>query len=59
MVIYLKHEKHGTKVAISEAEALADEKNGWKRYVIGEEKPVLEVVSNTLRVKRPYNRKTA
>jgi len=32
MVIYLRHPAHGTKVAISEGEAEADEKNGWSRY---------------------------
>lgn len=32
MVIYLSHPVHGTKVAISEVEAAADEKNGWSRY---------------------------
>lgn len=32
MVIYLKHEIHGTKVACSEAEAVYDETKGWKRY---------------------------
>lgn len=31
-IIYLRHETHGTKVAISEEEAKADQKNGWKRY---------------------------
>ena len=31
-VIYLKHELHGSKVAISEEEAVADEKNGWVRF---------------------------
>lgn len=31
-VIYLRHEVHGTKVAIAEEEAQADEKKGWKRY---------------------------
>jgi hypothetical protein len=34
MNIYLKHPKHGTKVAVSELEAVADEKNGWERYEI-------------------------
>jgi len=34
MVIYMKHELHGAKVACSEAEALADEKNGWTRYEV-------------------------
>lgn len=37
MNIYLQHERHGTKVAICEAEAVADEKNGWRRYNVGEE----------------------
>lgn len=32
MVIYLRHFVYGTKVATLEAEALADEKNGWVRY---------------------------
>lgn len=30
-VIYLDHPKHGSKVACAEAEAVADEKNGWVR----------------------------
>ena len=34
-VIYLKHELHGTKVAVAEEEAAADEKNGWARYEAG------------------------
>lgn len=33
-VIYLKHPKHGKKVAISEMEAVADEENGWERYQV-------------------------
>lgn len=33
-VIYLKHERHGNKVACSEEEAKADEKNGWTRYSV-------------------------
>ena len=35
MVIYLKHPVHGTKIAISEEEALYDEKFGWTRYDAG------------------------
>lgn len=38
MVIYLKHAKHGTKVACMEEEALADEKNGWERYSVDDVK---------------------
>ena len=34
MVIYLKHPKHGTKVATSDLEAAYDEANGWERYTI-------------------------
>ena len=32
MVIYLKHDIHGTKVACTEAEAAADCSNGWQRF---------------------------
>lgn len=32
MVIYLKHPKHGTKVAISDMEAQSDIQNGWEEY---------------------------
>ena len=35
MVIYLRHPIHGNKVAIADAEADADEKNGWERYELG------------------------
>jgi hypothetical protein len=31
-IIYLKHPKHGAKVANMEAEAVYDESSGWKRY---------------------------
>lgn len=31
-VIYLQHPDHGTKVAISDAEAIYDEEYGWMRY---------------------------
>jgi hypothetical protein len=41
MVIYLRHEKHGTKVAISETEAVADEKNGWVRYTLDAPAPIV------------------
>lgn len=32
MHIYLRHSVHGTKVAVSELEAEADEQHGWVRY---------------------------
>lgn len=31
-VIYLKHPRHGTKVACMDAEAAYDRKHGWKDY---------------------------
>ena len=36
MVIYLRHPVHGNKVATMDAEAEADEKNGWERYELGD-----------------------
>lgn len=32
MHIYLKHPKHGTKIATLEMEAAFDEEHGWVRY---------------------------
>jgi hypothetical protein len=55
MVIYLKHPKHGTKVAICDMEAVADEKNGWTRYTLDTPIEVAPVV-NTLEVKRRRGR---
>jgi hypothetical protein len=40
MNIYLKHPKHGSKVAIAEDEAIEDVKNGWVRYTL--DAPVVE-----------------
>jgi hypothetical protein len=42
-VIYLKHDVHGTKVAIAEDEAVADEKHGWKRFSPGAAMPLEKV----------------
>jgi hypothetical protein len=52
MVIYLRHPTHGNKVAILEAEAEADEKNGWERYEIGVELPVNELAKPRGRPRR-------
>jgi hypothetical protein len=51
-VIYMKHAVHGAKVANMEAEAVADEANGWVRYTL--DTPTEEVVApvNVLEVKR-------
>jgi hypothetical protein len=54
MIIYLRHNVHGTKVAISEEEAVADERNGWARY-----DPVNPIITpppeNMLRRRRKEN----
>lgn len=57
MVIYLKHPKHGTKVAICDMEAVADEKNGWTRYTLDTPVEAAPVV-NELEVKRRRTRPT-
>ena len=55
-VIYMKHPVHGAKVATMEAEAEADEKNGWTRYNLDTPSEP-EEAANTLVVKRKYTRK--
>jgi hypothetical protein len=42
-VIYLVHDVHGAKVAISEEEAIYDEDFGWERY--NPDAPVKAVVN--------------
>ena len=58
MVIYMRHPQHGTKVAIFDLEADADEKNGWVRYTLDTPLIVEEaaLVANTLEVKRRRGR---
>jgi hypothetical protein len=58
MVIYLKHPKHGTKVAICDMEAVADEKNGWTRYTLATLSEEAAPVVNELEVKRRRSRPT-
>ena len=58
MHIYLKHSTHGTKVAISDLEAEADEKNDWVRYNPDTPSDFEEAAPvNTLGLKRKYTRK--
>jgi hypothetical protein len=52
-VIYLRHPVHGTKVACLEAEAVYDEKNGWVRFDVDDDKNE-PVTGNEL--KRPRGR---
>lgn len=50
MVIYLRHPVHGMKVAVSDQEALMDEKNGWTRFdvksLVVEQPGVVRLVTN-------------
>ena len=58
MVIYLRHPIHGNKVATLEAEAEADEQNGWERYELGALlRPVLPESVNELAKPRGRPRK--
>lgn len=57
MIIYLRHELHGTKVATMEQEALADEENGWVRYTVDTPSaPEAAAPSNELETKRRRTR---
>lgn len=56
MVIYLKHPKHGAKVAICDMEAVADETNGWTRYTLDTPEEEVAPVVNALEVKRKRGR---
>jgi len=57
MIIYLRHELHGTKVATMEQEALADEENGWVRYTPETPSaPEAAAPSNELETKRRRTR---
>ena len=49
MHIYLKHPKHGSKVAIADEEANEDIKNGWVRYTLGAPEPEAEPVNELKR----------
>lgn len=74
MIIYMRHERHGNKIAMCELEAQQDEENGWTRYDAGalmtpeEPAPVVEYVETIedLRErweqkfgKKPHHKKTA
>ena len=52
MHVYLKHSVHGTKVAISEMEVEADEKNGWKVFDPTAPAVVEAPAANELEVRR-------
>ena len=41
-LIYLRHERHGVKIATLEMEAEADEENGWERFDPAEVTPLAE-----------------
>lgn len=54
MHVYLRHSRHGSKVAISEQEVAADLLRGWERYDPSAPEPVADAPAseNTLEVKR-------
>ena len=42
-LIYLRHPRHGLKIATMDLEAQYDEQNGWERYNPNEPKPEAEL----------------
>jgi hypothetical protein len=50
--IYLKHPRHGTKIATMELEAEYDEQNGWVRYNPNTQPEVDAAPVNILEIKR-------
>ena len=44
-VFYLKHKKHGTKVATEESEVEHDKKRGWEEYELNEQEAKPEAKS--------------
>ena len=58
-VIYMVHEKHGAKVAISEDEAISDEMYGWMRYDPDEPASEEEEAVNTLAPQTSGRRRVA
>lgn len=61
--IYLRHVRHGTKVATAEAEAVYDETNGWERYQLAallqkpEFAPPADIPQPVEKPKRAYKRR--
>ena len=54
-MIYLEHPQHGIKIAYLEAEAAADEKNGWTRCApVGSTVPI--VPSDPVEPEKPVRR---
>jgi hypothetical protein len=53
MLIYLKHPLHGVKIATLEAEAIADEKNGWVRYNPKDSRELLNTLEAIVKRGRP------
>lgn len=47
-LIYLKHPRHGEKIASLEMEAEYDEQNGWERYTPGAPEDEPEVPVNQM-----------
>jgi len=58
MPIYLRHPKHGTKVATMEMEAAYDEQNGWQRFDPAVEEETVEDPAENAIVKTRKRRTT-
>jgi hypothetical protein len=63
MLIYLKHPRHGVKIANMELEAEQDEQNGWVRYnpdtlSVEQAVPVTQEVTNQLPRRRGKSSET-
>lgn len=54
-LIYLRHPRHGVKIATMDLEAQHDEQHGWERYTPGEEPelPVNQLQPRRVRRKEP------
>lgn len=51
-MIWLKHERHGVKIAYGDAEARADELHGWVRFTPEQPEQLAETDRKVLRLKR-------
>jgi hypothetical protein len=58
MPIYLRHPKHGTKVATMEMEAEYDERSGWERFDPNVEEETVEDPAENAIVKTRKRRTT-
>jgi len=58
-MIYLRHERHGVKIATLEMEAEADEENGWERFDPNDDDSVRSDLRSPETTGRPRRRRNA